>query len=294
MMIWFMNSFASELLVTMVKVNPDPQPGEGTIWFDYFLATDPRIQPSSSDNSKNIGAIVGGVIGGVIFLIVIVALALVSLRRRKKRNRDLEHVQPWTNKEVPSVDSLRTSFLKPLFLQFKLKTLAASSIHPTVEPFRETNPAPASVTATHKPTLSNASSSTPSSSTTGPPSNVIISNPANRKRQGDLTVPASSSNALPESAIQHVDSGVRVGNVEPIQVSSARVELPPVYSPVWPTEGLFNKQLLLGGGSVSADCLLHRYIMMEIVNIRYLIFDVISPLFGDRLSSQHSDTSLLI
>jgi hypothetical protein len=51
-------------------------------------------------------------------------------------------------------------------------------------------------------------------------------------------LPASSSqsqaiNALPEPAIQHVDSGVRVGNLDPMQVSSgARVELPPVYSPV--------------------------------------------------------------
>jgi hypothetical protein len=43
---------------------------------------------------------------------------------------------------------------------------------------------------------------------------------------------SSSSNALPEPAIQHVDSGVRVGNLDPVQVPSARVELPPVYSPV--------------------------------------------------------------
>jgi hypothetical protein len=107
------NLFASELLVTMVKVNPESQPGEGTIWFDYFLVTDPRIQSSSTTASKNIGAIVGGVIGGISFIIVIMALALVALRRRNKRR--LGHVQPWTDKEVQSVDSYRTSFLKPFF-----------------------------------------------------------------------------------------------------------------------------------------------------------------------------------
>lgn len=101
--------FVSELLVTMVKANQESQPGEGTIWFDYFLATDPRIQ-SSSTKSKNIGAIVGGVIGGIFFLIVIIALALLVLRRRNKEH--LEHVQPWSEK---GVDSLRTLFLKPFF-----------------------------------------------------------------------------------------------------------------------------------------------------------------------------------
>jgi hypothetical protein len=97
----------SELLVTMVKVNPESQPGEGTIWFDYFLATDPRIQ-SSSTKEKHIGAIVGGVIGVIFFLILVIALVLVALRRRNKRH--LEHVQPWSEKEVYPAASLRTSF----------------------------------------------------------------------------------------------------------------------------------------------------------------------------------------
>ena len=95
----------------MVKVNPESQPGEGTIWFDYFLTTDPLIR-SSSAKSKNIGTIVGSVIGGIIFLII-VTLALVALRRRKKRH--LEHVQPWSDKEVQSDVSFRTSFLKAFF-----------------------------------------------------------------------------------------------------------------------------------------------------------------------------------
>ena len=89
MMIIYLNPFASELRVTMVKVRviKDPDPNEGTIWFDYFLVNGTRIpnlkQSSSRNKSKNIGAVVGGVIGGVFCLIVIVALALVALRMKK-------------------------------------------------------------------------------------------------------------------------------------------------------------------------------------------------------------------
>ena len=222
-----------------MKVNQESQPGEGTVWFDYFLAIDPRIQSNSTTTttkSKNTGAIVGSVIGGIIFFLIVVFLALVGLRRRKKRRLE-RVVQPWTDKEVQSAVLFRTSFLKAVFyffLQFKLKTFGTrreiASTHPTVVPFRETGPAPAS---THKPTLSTAFSSTPPSSTRNPPmNNAIMLNPAStRKRQGDLTAPACS-NALPGPAVQHVDSGVRVANLDPIQLSCARVELPPVYSPV--------------------------------------------------------------
>ncbi|CAA7270493.1 unnamed protein product [Cyclocybe aegerita] len=38
------------LKVQMLKVNPDPTPGEGTIWFDYFLATDPTIRSTTTTN----------------------------------------------------------------------------------------------------------------------------------------------------------------------------------------------------------------------------------------------------
>ena len=105
----------------MVKVNPNPQPGEGTIWFDYFLATDPRIQSSSTARAKNIGAIVGGTLGGVVFLIFIV-IAFVFLRRRNKRQ--LKDIEPWTDKEVQSSRKALVSVpiltLKSWFLTLKL------------------------------------------------------------------------------------------------------------------------------------------------------------------------------
>ena len=43
---------------------------------------------------------------------------------------------------------------------------------------------------------------------------------------------SSSSNALPESAIRHVNSVVRVADLDLTQMSSARAELPPLYTPV--------------------------------------------------------------
>ncbi|KAG6852420.1 hypothetical protein C0991_012151 [Blastosporella zonata] len=84
-----------KLLVNMTKVNSDPQAGEGTVWFDYFLVTDPAITTSSHGNpntsqpasrpssnaSANIGAIVGSIIGGLFFLLGVVFLYLFYLRK---------------------------------------------------------------------------------------------------------------------------------------------------------------------------------------------------------------------
>lgn len=80
----------------MAKVNVDPaDPLEGTIWFDYFLVTDPTITstisinptPTSSQGTMAhtgapTGAIVGGVIGGLFFLLGLVFAILLYLRGR--------------------------------------------------------------------------------------------------------------------------------------------------------------------------------------------------------------------
>jgi len=284
--------FASKLVVTMVKVNPDGQPGEGTIWFDYFLVKDPRIQSNSSAKSKHVGAIVGGVISGILALIFIL-LAIFFLRRRHKRQQ--KHIQPWTDKEVESDGPSRKAFSFFFVLLFTPKTLlfiylfffytllykangiqGVASGHPNIEPFprgveeNSANPAttptsttprkmaseryPSSASATtttthHQSSLSTASSSTSPSSISSPPSNnVITPNTPNRKRQnggsgggsggGSSSAPTSGgptvqipSTSLPEP-VQHVDSGVRVANTDPVQTPSAPLELPPVYSPV--------------------------------------------------------------
>ena len=86
----------SRLRVTMVKVNYNQQPGEGTVWFDYFLVTDPTITstmpltPSSTSppitnavhQSPPVGTIVGSVVGGLSLVLAIV-LVLVFYRRRR-------------------------------------------------------------------------------------------------------------------------------------------------------------------------------------------------------------------
>ncbi|KAF8066567.1 hypothetical protein FPV67DRAFT_1449744 [Lyophyllum atratum] len=80
-----------KLLVNMSKVNFDPQPGEGTVWFDYFLVLDPTItssgtptpSPSQAESHTNIpvGAIVGAVIGGLFFLLAVGFIFVLYQRR---------------------------------------------------------------------------------------------------------------------------------------------------------------------------------------------------------------------
>ena len=112
----------------MVKVNPESQLGEGTIWFDYFLATDPLIG-SSSSKSKNIGAIVGSIIGGIIFLIIVaLAISLVTIALRRRKRRQLEHVQPFTG-NVQSVVTCCTSFLKSFSYILKTFGTRGDSLH---------------------------------------------------------------------------------------------------------------------------------------------------------------------
>lgn len=83
----------------MMKVNYDPQQGEGTIWFDYFLVTDPTITsqsttpltPSSTNppiinvnKSAPVGAIAGGVIGGLSLILAAILILLFYRRARAK------------------------------------------------------------------------------------------------------------------------------------------------------------------------------------------------------------------
>jgi len=83
----------SKLVVTMLAVNQNAGPGEGTVWFDYFdvqgnPASAPGINTNQSENNPNnsnfpIGTVVGAVMGGLALLVAIVGL--VSYLRWKRR-----------------------------------------------------------------------------------------------------------------------------------------------------------------------------------------------------------------
>jgi len=83
----------------MVRVNPNPEAGEGTIWFDYFNITSvplPTYSPTPSPSpaaehkkSKGIGPIIGEVVGGLLFLGLLVYL-LLFCRRRKRLSKNVK------------------------------------------------------------------------------------------------------------------------------------------------------------------------------------------------------------
>jgi hypothetical protein len=115
-------AYHSKLVVTMAKVNFDPQPGEGTVWFDYFLATDPTItsstgpRPSSTlppiNNPQQhiqVGAIIGGVIGGLFFLLALV-IFLAFCRRHNKQS----HVEDFERKPDNSYSTRELTLFEAL------------------------------------------------------------------------------------------------------------------------------------------------------------------------------------
>lgn len=87
----------------MSKINPNSQANEGTIWFDYFLATDPTLtstigllptnspQTTSSDKNLPVGAIVGGVIGFFVAIGIILAVLLYFRSRRPVAHKKEEY-----------------------------------------------------------------------------------------------------------------------------------------------------------------------------------------------------------
>ncbi|KIM38526.1 hypothetical protein M413DRAFT_12732 [Hebeloma cylindrosporum] len=151
-----------QLVVKMVKINPNNQSGEGTIWFDYFKVTG---APPPQKN-VNIGAIVGGVVG----------------------------VRTHPDRAIPNTKH------NPM----------VSTDHSPVTPITPNNSkrGPSSFATTP------VSPSTVEEATGGSTSNLTPSSPLS-----------------PTEPLQHRDSGMR--DVHPISVlPDARVELPPVYSPI--------------------------------------------------------------
>ena len=122
----------SQLVVKMVKINLDPQEGEGTIWFDYFNVTGVPLAgvplasttpspvappPAAQKKANNIGPIVGGVVGGVLILVLLVMFLLFYRRRRRPSNNVKLPIEP----ETPAAGELphtRRSTISYLFFSF--------------------------------------------------------------------------------------------------------------------------------------------------------------------------------
>ncbi|KAF8147993.1 hypothetical protein B0H34DRAFT_737897 [Crassisporium funariophilum] len=249
-----------KLIVTMIKVNPDPVPGEGTIWFDYFLASDPLIKATPPKKALNIAAIAGSVAGGLIAVALLV-LGILFLRHRRNKRRSV-HVQPLTWPK----EGLDSNPPSPIIVRH------ISAGHPSVEPYilgliegdhavasNESVPHPSpfqssprktavsehiprhhrsSSTIPHRPNLSISSSS--STALSGATSSQVARPVSADRKHRNRDIPASintasqspSSSIPAEPAIQHVDSGVRANNLNTIQIPPAPLELPPIYSPV--------------------------------------------------------------
>ncbi|KAF9458430.1 hypothetical protein BDZ94DRAFT_1270720 [Collybia nuda] len=248
-----------KLNVTMVKVNYDPQPGEGTVWFDYFLVTDPTITSFSGPNpsptqpliakpqtSTPVGAMVGGIIGGLFFLLAVICL-LVFYRRRKRTLRQEMSEKPNDDITNQNIGSIRPFLLGrgDLSLDSSLESRgrdsgthisAALAVLPSRKSLAMIRPVP---DITHPPGLSIEPSSSDRSSTDHPVENSRDPKTSKRKVYKALRVDIPPSPQSPSTSEQqpptrqHVDSGVRVQAIQTLDSLHvpSPVELPPVYSP---------------------------------------------------------------
>ncbi|KDR79446.1 hypothetical protein GALMADRAFT_243530 [Galerina marginata CBS 339.88] len=246
------------LVATMVQLNNNSGPGEGTIWFDYFLATDPTIPSGPAAQRKHVGVIAGSVVAGVVALLV-AALAFIFLRRRRRKEKEAAHVQPiyWPKNEIDSesaspfnVGHSTARTVEPFFLDSH-HGHHPSSPSTTSSPTSDSDAVPRKSALLHETRRQTVSTTVihpmpPPSLTTSSTSNglgnvgssPLAESPRNtaRKHQQMAGVherDASNSYAPPAlQPLQHVDSGVRSINVETGNILPSSIELPPVYSPV--------------------------------------------------------------
>jgi hypothetical protein len=146
----------------MTKVNAGPQAGEGTVWFDYFIVTNPTTNVSSTSSTtstlistgstsstmnsssatptgkkSNVEGIMGGVIGGVV-LFPILLLCLWRYRRRVTNSGQVAQLKPSIDHDPSSRESAFFLFYQG-FHKLHFLTAVASANFP-ISPF-DTNSA---------------------------------------------------------------------------------------------------------------------------------------------------------
>ncbi|KAG6826767.1 hypothetical protein H0H92_014522 [Tricholoma furcatifolium] len=145
-----------KLVVNMTKVNSDQGANEGTIWFDYFMVTDPTItstttvpnpsqplataststSPSSSPNGAHpdAGIIVGAVIGGLFLLLAAVFIFVFYLCRRRPSASQERLV------EASFIPNRRATVIEPFPLMMADASLSSSGVVTSAPLTSEFNP----------------------------------------------------------------------------------------------------------------------------------------------------------
>jgi len=250
-----LNGRVSQLLVKMVKVNPDPQGDhEGTIWFDYFSVTRPlqAISPSLAQQPEKSNKIVP--IVSSVGIVVILILILLFYRRRKHLSGEVEPTvrseSPIVSRELPRLLFFFVSHHCPI-PAYVLKPVVQNSIDPVpvtdrflVTPKMSQGPDRYTITLVPpSPVAGNSNLQFFSSSSTfnnngqsshlGSNTHTVNSDhdtPPNENRQT-----LETNNEVENTVLStgHVDSGLRAIDPESIP-PDGRVELPPAYTQLDP------------------------------------------------------------
>ncbi|RDB16586.1 hypothetical protein Hypma_002823 [Hypsizygus marmoreus] len=260
-----------KLVVNMTKVNFDPQPGEGTVWFDYFLITDPTITSTSggpdptaslqkitnSSAKKPIGAIVGAIIGGL-GLMLAAMLIFLLFRRRKQHPHTHEEsddgrssapsrfasVEPFMLNlgEPSSVNSISTTthhFDPTLLVSGPPPVVRKRAARTRLSTIRSSVPNPPESQSPSSDATSNDPSSIQSSLSddAGEAASAIQSAPNKQLRRSQVEIAASLPDALSSSQSSEPSQPRQHVDSGARAVSigvalSPPVELPPVYSPI--------------------------------------------------------------
>ncbi|EDR13038.1 uncharacterized protein LACBIDRAFT_322448 [Laccaria bicolor S238N-H82] len=263
-----LQSGAHTLNVTMVKVNAESQSGEGTVWFDYFVANSTGSSstslttststtsassitnsdsatptPTPTGKKSNLGGILGGVIGGVV-LFLIFLLCLWRYRRRRNNSGKVAQFKPDIDPDPSSPTSAdyispfdtNSANIDPFPLGYRgigsidnSSRLSSSSWAPALQQKSSLHHATNSMSTSSHGNFSVDPSGFAESLAGSSGIGRPTSAGASSKSRHLLRQPSEVTVSTFLPPVQHVDSGMRSIDMEML---TSPPELPPVYSPV--------------------------------------------------------------